>query len=241
MAEMRESRRIIASFPEFKNLPMYITEFNTSYNPFCPIHDTNYNAVLCAGLLAQLGDVAAGYSYWTFGDVFEEQGIPSRPFHGGFGLMANGLIPKPTLWAFAFFAGLQGEAAYRDDSALILKTADGGFDAVLWNLDGEEKRFDLTLPLSGRAAAMVERVDENCCNPLKCWHDMGEPADLTEAQLAFLRGAAQPARETLTPEDAEGGKRLSLTLGKNAVVHVRIVPVGEETSDFGYDYSYYCK
>ena len=155
--------------------------------------------------------------------------------------MANGLIPKPTLWAFAFFAGLQGEAAYRDDSALILKTADGGFDAVLWNLDGEEKRFDLTLPLSGRAAAMVERVDENCCNPLKCWHDMGEPADLTEAQLAFLRGAAQPARETLTPEDAEGGKRLSLTLGKNAVVHVRIVPVGEETSDFGYDYSYYCK
>ena len=241
VAEMRESRRIIDSFPEYKRLPLYITEFNTSYNPFCPIHDTNYNAALCAGLLAQLGDVAAGYSYWTFGDVFEEQGIPSRPFHGGFGMMANGLIPKPTLWTFAFFAGLKGDAAYRDDSALILKTEDGGFDAVLWNLDNEEKRFDLCLPLSGRAVAMVERVDEACCNPLKCWHDMGEPADLTEDQLAFLRGAAQPARKTLMPEDTENGKRLSLTLTKNAVVHLRIVPVEEEKSDFGYDYSYYCK
>ena len=88
---------------------------------------------------------------------------------------------------------------------------------------------------------MVERVDEACCNPLKCWHDMGEPADLTEGQLAFLRGAAKPARETLIPEDAENGKRLSLTLGKNAVVHVRVVPASEEKSDFGYDYSYYCK
>ena len=241
IAEMRESRSIIDSFPEYKGLPMYITEFNTSYNPFCPIHDTNYNAALCAGLLAQLGDVAAGYSYWTFGDVFEEQGIPSRPFHGGFGMMANGLIPKPTLWTFAFFAGLQGEAAYRDDSALILKTKDGGFEAVLWNLDEEEKRFDLRLPLTGRAMAMVERVDESCCNPLKCWHDMGEPADLIEGQLSFLQGAAQPARETLIPEDTEDGNRLTLTLTNHAVVHVQIVPVNKESSDFGYDYSYYCK
>ena len=240
VAEMKESRDIIDSFPEYKGLPMYITEFNTSYHPFCPIHDTNYNAALCAGLLAQLGDVAAGYSYWTFGDVFEEQGIPSRPFHGGFGLMANGLIPKPTLWTFAFFAGLKGEAMYRDDSALILKTPEGGWEAVLWNLDKEEKYFDISLPMKGRAAAMVERVDEKCCNPLKCWQEMGEPADLTEDQLAFLQGAAQPARETLIPQETDGVQRLSVTLGRNAVVRLRFMPA-EGTSDFGYDYAYYCR
>ena len=80
--EVRKTKEIIASFPEYAGLPLYITEFNTSYNPFCPIHDTNLNAALCAGLLARLGDLADGYSYWTFGDVFEEQGIPNRPFHG---------------------------------------------------------------------------------------------------------------------------------------------------------------
>ena len=131
IAEMRESRRIIASFPEYRELPMYITEFNTSYNPFCPIHDTNYNAALCAALLAQLGDVAEAYSYWTFGDVFEEQGIPSRPFHGGFGLMAGGSIPKPTLWTFSFFANLTGEPVWRDESAVIARRPEGGYEAVL--------------------------------------------------------------------------------------------------------------
>ena len=40
-------------------------------------------------------------SYWTFGDVFEEMGVPFTPFHGGFGLVANGCITKPTFWTFA--------------------------------------------------------------------------------------------------------------------------------------------
>ncbi len=240
IAEMQESRNVIDSFPEYRALPMYVTEFNTSYNPFCPIHDTNYNAALCAGLLSRLGDVADGYSYWTFGDVFEEQGIPSRPFHGGFGMMANGLIPKPTLWTFAFFAGLQGEAKYRDDSALILKRPDGGWEAVLWNLDGEEKRFDLRFPLPGRAAALLEKVDESCCNPLKCWHDLGEPSDLNEEQIAFLRGAGQPARETMIPAEKDGVQHLSVTLTPNAVVRLKVLPA-EEQRDMGYDYSYYCR
>lgn len=88
MDEMRTTRGIIDSFPEYRGLPMHITEFNTSYHPFCPIHDTNLNAAYIAALLARLGDVAASYSYWTFGDVFEEQGVPNTPFHGGFGMMA---------------------------------------------------------------------------------------------------------------------------------------------------------
>ena len=44
LAEMQETRDIIDSFPEYRGMEMHITEFNTSYNPFCPIHDTNLNA-----------------------------------------------------------------------------------------------------------------------------------------------------------------------------------------------------
>ena len=239
IAEMQESRNVIDSFPEYRGLPMYITEFNTSYNPFCPIHDTNYNAALCCGLLSRLGDVAEGYSYWTFGDVFEEQGIPSCPFHGGFGMMANGLIPKPTLWAFAFFSQLKGEAAYRDEHAVIVKRPDGGYEAVCWNLDEETLDLDIGLPVKGGAAALIERVDEECCNPLKCWHFLGEPADLNREQLEFLREAARPAREVILPRDEEGGKRVKVTLGKNGFLRLIVLP-REDTVDFGYDYSYYC-
>ncbi len=234
LEEMRESRRIIDSFPEYRGLPLYITEFNTSYNPFCPIHDTNYNAALCAGLLACLGDVAQGYSYWTFGDVFEEQGIPTRAFHGGFGLMANGCIPKPTLWTFAWFAGLTGDAVYRDEGAVIVRRPDSGYEAVLWNL-GEEREIELHLPLRD-AVALIELVDEETCNPLRAWHLMGEPASLGGEQLDALRRAGQPGVETRAAADG----RVCLTLRPNAVARLRLLPVKPET-DPGYDYTYYCK
>ena len=244
IAEMQASRDIIDSFPEYRGIPLYITEFNTSYNPFCPIHDTNRNAALCAALLARLGDIADGYSYWTFGDVFEEQGIPNRPFHGGFGLMANGLIPKPTLWAFSFFANLQGECVLRNDHAVIVRREDGGYDAVCWNLCGSESgeplELALSFPVREDAAALIDLVDGETCNPLACWHRMGEPADLTKEQLDFLRAAAQPARKVITPETENGKARVCLTLAPDAVVRLRLLPV-EKTSDPGYDYSWYCK
>ncbi len=241
IAEMQESRNVIDSFPEYKGLPMHITEFNTSYHPFCPIHDTVYNAALCAALLSRLGDVADSYSYWTFGDVFEEQGIPTRPFHGGFGLMANGLIAKPTLWVFSWFAGLLGEPKYRDEEAVIVRRGqDGGYEAVLWNLEDAEKRVEICLPLTGDAAVIAEWVDEEHGNPLKAWHLLGEPADLNEEQLSFLRAAGKPGETVLAPEKEKGGQKVTVTLKKNAVMRLRMVPV-EKRPDYGYDYSYYCE
>ena len=232
--EMRISRQIIRSFPEYRDLPLYITEFNTSYNPFCPIHDTNYNAALCAGVLSRIGDAADMCSYWTFGDVFEEQGIPTHPFHGGFGLTANDLIPKPTLWTFAFFAGLKGDPVYRDENAVIVHRADGGYEAVLWNL-GDEEQVEISLPLPD-AVVLTERVDGECCDPLRAWHLMGEPESLTEEQLRFLRRAAQPRAEALP---APEGKVL-VTLARNAVVRLKALPAPGR-GDEGYDYAYYCK
>ena len=235
--EMQATRDIIDSFPEYAGMEMHVTEFNTSYHPFCPIHDTNYNAALIAGLLSRMGDVCASYSYWTFGDVFEEQGVPSRPFHGGFGMMANQRIPKPTLWTFHFFNNLKGECIHRDDHCLIVKRADGSCEGVAWNIcqnECETIELSLSLPLKGRCVLTTEMVDETCCNPLKAWHDMGEPASLTENQLRFLRQAGQPLCGTQQTEDG----KVKLTLRENAVVRFTVKPL-QETNEFGYDYSWY--
>lgn len=237
MEEMQESRDIIDSFPEYAGMPMHITEFNTSYHPFCPIHDTNYNAALIAGLLARIGDVAASYSYWTFGDVFEEQGVPSRPFHGGFGMIANGLIAKPTLWTFAFFNNLSGIPVHRDEHSVIVRKADSSYEGIAWNIckgDRSELQLDVQLPLSGPLAVTTETVDEIVCNPLKVWHEMGEPASLTARQLRLLRQAGQPLCESAVAGDG----KITLTLRENAVVRFTAAPVDGE-SDFGYDYDWY--
>ena len=237
--EMQATRDIIDSFPEFKGMEMHVTEFNTSYHPFCPIHDTNYNAALIAGLLSRMGDVCASYSYWTFGDVFEEQGVPSRPFHGGFGMIANQLIPKPTLWTFHYFSNLKGECVHKDDHCLVMKKADGSYEGVAWNIGQAERddaELNLTLPLTGKCALTTETVDEVTCNPLKAWHDMGEPASLTAAQLRFLRQEAQPLCQT---QQAEDGK-FTLTLRENAVVRFTVCQVKGD-SDAGYEYDWYVK
>ena len=240
--EMRVSREIIDSFPEYKGIPLYITEFNTSYNPFCPIHDTSLNAALCAGLLARLGDVAQGYSYWTFGDVFEEQGIPPRPFHGGFGMLAEGCIEKPSVWAFSFFSRLSGEAVYRDDRMLLTRTASGGYEGILWNIcpeKAETAEVDLDLPQENASLALLsETVDEEHGNPLRAWHDMGEPASLTGDQRLFLKRAAAPWCRTERPAARDGRVHLHFTLAPNAVTYFRLIPGGMQR-DEGYDYGWY--
>ncbi|MBQ3079839.1 MAG: xylan 1,4-beta-xylosidase [Clostridia bacterium] len=236
--EMKESRRIIDSFPEFRGMDMHITEFNTSYNPFCPIHDTNYNAANIAGLLSVLGDVARSYSYWTFGDVFEEMGVPARPFHGGFGLIANGLIPKPTYWTFVFFNNLKGDCVYKDENAVIMREKNGSYQGVIWNIQSKHENAletEINLPITGEYALVTKTVDEESANPLKVWHDMGEKQSLTREETETLRLAGQPLVQS---------RRVSSTFTiqakPNAVIHFALSPVKMETEK-GYDYHWYEK
>ena len=239
LEEMRGTREVIDSFPEFRGMPMHITEFNTSYNPRCPIHDTPENACHIAGLLACLGDVAASYSYWTFGDVFEETGVPVTPFHGGFGMMADQCIPKPTLWAFSFFNNLSGSCVHRDAHSVVMRRADGSFEGVVWNLQRKGREalgVTLALPVAGRAVLQTRTVDEEHGNPLALWHAMGEPASLTEEQLSFLRESARPWTQARTGEDQASW---TLTLAPNAITHFTLSPA-PLTPDEGYDYRWYC-
>ena len=117
------------------------------------IHDTNLNAALIARQLSRLGDVNESYSYWTFGDVFEELGVPFSPFHGGFGLVAEGGIPKPTFWTFAFFKDLKrgkGTCVYKDDNVVILRCGENGYQGVAWNTaygkESSVKKLEISLP-----------------------------------------------------------------------------------------------
>ena len=239
--EAEGTRAIIDSFPEYKGMELHVTEFNTSYNPFCPIHDTNLNAVLTAGLLSRLGDTCASYSYWTFGDVFEEGGVPSRPFHGGFGMIANQMIIKPTMWTFAFFNNLKGEPVYRDDNMVLMRRKDGSYQGVAWNICQEKREaitLNVELPTTGKQVLMQRIVDEECCNPVKAWHEMGEPASLTKEQLAFLKDAGQPLCKTSQLTGEEAKTIFALELKQNALVQFTVNPA-EGESDEGYDYQWY--
>ena len=241
-ANLRTTRDIIDSFPEYKGLEIHITENNTSYIPNCPLHDTNQNAAFMAQQLSRLGDGNESYSYWTFGDVFEEQGVPFTPFHGGFGLVANGCIPKPTFWTFVFFKKLKEKAGYciyRDDNAVVMRLEDGSFRGVLWNMTnermGEALDFTLEIPGGEQGCLLTQLVDENHCNPLKLWHDMGEPANPSTEEIRLIREASMPFTRTMRPSFRNGEKTVSVRVEENGVLYFVWTP-GEIKSDLGYSY-----
>ena len=242
-ANLHTTREIIDSFPEYKGLQIHITEFNTSYIPNCPLHDTNQNAACIAYQLSRLGEDNESYSYWTFGDIFEEQGVPFTPFHGGFGMVANGCILKPTFWSFAFFKRLkekQGKCIYKDKNTVVMAYEDGSIRAVAWNniMHREGKAVDITYEMeSDRDFYLIsESVDEINCNPLKVWHDIGEPANPSKAQLKLLRSSDKPLVKSDILKSKEGKVKVQLHLEENAVVYFELAP-SEVKSDRGYDYN----
>lgn len=238
-ANLRTTRDIIDSHPQYKGLPIHITEFNTSYSPDNPIHDTNQNAAFLCHQLSRLGDVNESYSYWTFGDIFEENGVPYAPFHGGFGLVANGCIPKPTFWSFAFFKAIKGgECVHRSDEAVVVKCGDT-YKGVMWNhgrtRTGREISLSFSLPAEGDFCLVTKTVDEETCNPLKVWHDMGEPRSLNAAQKELLQHSAYPLVKSRRLS-AEGKLELSFELSEFAVEYFELMPA-PLTPDRGFDYN----
>lgn len=236
------SREIVDEFEEYKGLPIHLTEFNTSYTPKNPLHDTNQNAAYLAHQLSRLGEDNESYSYWTFGDIFEEQGVPFTPFHGGFGLVANGGIPKPTFWTFAFFKKLKekkGKCVYKDDNTLVMKLEDGSYRIVAWNHTTKRQGKDVELcyqleAKAGEYCLVQKLVDEECTNPLKTWHDLGEPANPKKAELEIILAASSPQLRT-SHLVSEGSLNVSVTLKENALLYMELVPV-KTTPDRGYSY-----
>lgn len=240
-SQLERSRDIVDSFSEFQGMDIHITEFNTSYIPECPIHDTNLNAAYVAHMLSRLGDKHASYSYWTFGDVFEEGGIAFTPFSGGFGLVANGLIPKPTFWTFAFFKRLKGDCVHRSEEALVVRKPGDEYCGLAWNADGRNtgEELDITIELPVKKGTpyclLVKTVDEECCNPLKVWHDMGEPANPSKKEVRLLQESARPRITTSRFEEGTGVISVALHLKKNGVQYFELTPAAIH-SDTGYSY-----
>lgn len=238
---LKSTRDIVDEFEEYRGKEIHLTEFNTSYIPNNPIHDTNLNAAYIAHQLSRLGDHHASYSYWTFGDIFEEFGVPFTPFHGGFGLVANGCIPKPTFYTFRFFKHLTGRCIYRSEQALVMVDDRGDYRGILWNpVYGDKKgkkELSFRFPAKNKEQySLIRRtVDEDTCNPLKVWHVMGEPASLTKEQKDLLKEAAQPLVTAQNLTAAEEWITCSFTLKENAVEYFELKRMIMK-SDRGYVY-----
>lgn len=222
--------------------PLHVTEFNTSYRPDNPVHDTAYNAAYLAPVLAGGGEHADSFAYWTFSDVFEEEGVPAAFFHGGFGMLAHRQVRKPTFHLYAFLARMGQDVLARGADHLVTRHAATGQVTVLaWQPVGgtedpaEPDRHELRLsipvtphvsdpqvtgvtPASDPSRVFVLRydVDESAGNAWAAWGEMGRPASPSGRQLDALHEASEPARRAYSlpvrPTGPAGEARVDLDL-----------------------------
>ncbi|MGW0860449.1 GH39 family glycosyl hydrolase [Streptomyces sp. NPDC002690] len=76
--------------------------------------------------------LADSFSYWTFSDVFEEVGIPTAPFHGGFGLLTHRQVKKATYHVYAFMAEMGEQVLARGEDHLVTRHGDGRVTVPAW-------------------------------------------------------------------------------------------------------------
>ena len=204
-------------------LPLIWSEFNASFKNETDVTDASYMGPWLAETVRQCDGLVQDMSYWTFSDVFEEQGVVKTPFYGGFGLFAAGGIPKPAFNAFALLHQLGTERLDLGAvGALLTRRSDGTLVVALWNYvkpatTAEPRTINLTLRNAAARSADVVALDPAHGDPRGTYEQMGSPRNPTPAQIETLRrAAAMPAsvRRTL-----DGG-HLSLTIPAAGLVLV---------------------
>lgn len=248
--QFAQPRALLAGTP-LAGLPVHITEFNTSYRPDNPIHDTAYNAAYLAPVLAGGGDHADSFSYWTFCDVFEESNIPTSFFHGGFGLLTHRQVAKPTYHLYAFLARMGSQVLARGEDHLVCADPSGRVTVLAWQPQGGSAADDagdrhdvrLSLPVTTPAGTapdgtgvfvLRERVNEADGNAFAAWREIGRPSSPTERELDLLRRAETPAVEHARLRSVGGRVELHLPLARHEVTFVELTPV-EDTRYVGLD------
>jgi xylan 1,4-beta-xylosidase len=181
----------------YPQLPLIISEFNATYTN-SGLTDTDYMGPWLAALASQCDGLTSMMSYWTFSDVFEEQGVPRRPLWGGYGLLTIGSVPKPAYNAFAMLHQL-GHVRIPDEQpgVLITRRRDGNVAVALWNpfVDGQQRGthtfvLQLTSP-PFPTQAQVQILDAARGDLYAAYMQMGRPRYPTAAQYRQLRQAAQ--------------------------------------------------
>jgi xylan 1,4-beta-xylosidase len=217
-------------------LPVYYTEWNNSPSPRDHYHDIPYNAAFIVKTIIDNMDLSLGcYSFWTFSDIFEECGLSSVPFHGGFGLLNIHGIPKPSYRAFELLSRLSGdrlEIAVSETSPTIDCIASSSQEGITILISNHQiplspiqaESVNITIKgINGIRAAFIERIDETHANPKRVWEEMGKPIYLDQGQIRKLIEASELVKEPVKCVEKEDGLLIDVVIQPHSVVAISLL------------------
>jgi len=245
IGDVRRVREQISA-SAFPGLPLYFTEWSTSYTPRDPVHDSYVSAPYILTKIKASEGLLQGMSYWTYSDLFEESGPPPASFHGGFGLLNREGIRKPAFFAYKYLHAVEGDEIAAIDPEAMLSTKDGSLTAVIWDFEQPEQKVSdrpfYTKVISAHSAVPVElqvthlvpgaayrlevyRTGYHANDAYTAYMEMGSPKDLTPSQVAHLNDLTRDLPETrrLMHSGPDGTIEVELPMNSNDIVLVKLV------------------
>jgi xylan 1,4-beta-xylosidase len=244
VGDVRRVRSEISNSP-FPNLPLYISEWSTSYTPRDAVHDSYISASYILSKLKACQGMAQGMSYWTYTDLFEEPGPPTAPFQGGFGLMNPQGIRKPAYFAYKYLHALQGENLPSNDEQSMFSKRGSAIAGVIWDFEQPDQKvsnhsfYTRLIPSHKAAPVMVQAVH---LEPKSVYHlnvyrtgyrandaysayiEMGSPKSLTEQQVSQLNRLTQdlPEIDKDLRSGSTGTLEFTLPMNSNDIVLIKL-------------------
>ena len=191
-------------------LPLHYTEWNSSSSFNDHIHDHYRQAAYILEKVKRVGNSASSFSYWTFTDIFEEDGPRQTPFDGDFGLINYQDIKKPAFYAYRYLNLLgKQELQNADTSSWICRDNKGGIQVLLYDFTdkifpshADSKAFysKIIAPGSkgkvnlvyknlspGKYTMTVYKTGYGANDPYTTYLQMGAPSQLTRPQVELIK------------------------------------------------------
>lgn len=211
------------------DLPLLYTEWNLCASFSAPCNDTSMQAAYVLHTILGSQESITGSSVWCFSDLFEELHQFPEEFHGGFGLMTQSGIKKPTYYALEFL-NEAGDIVYdipvgRDVDAVVFKK-ENETHIILSKLNftacDESENVVIRIEREKTGKVVLNRIDENHCNPLKKWEKLGKPQVPPPSLLEEIRLGSAVTDEEIDYRYADGYIELSTTVGANEIKRIVI-------------------
>jgi xylan 1,4-beta-xylosidase len=213
------------------------------------MHDQYHQASFILDKVRRATPYVDSMSYWTFTDIFEENGPRFTPFHGGFGMINLEGIKKPSFYAFKFLSELGKLDVESDDAqSWVTKSPDGSVRALVWDyspvvppqgqvdqtfykqkLPATDKgalELDLSHVRDGEYSLAVYQTGYKQNDAYTAYVEMGAPNQLTREQVRALNAASAGAPIIQAKVTVKGGRFVrSVPLRSNDVFLFVLTPV----------------
>ncbi|MBU5437842.1 helix-turn-helix domain-containing protein [Tissierella sp. MSJ-40] len=199
------------------NTELHITEWNASSYSRNLIHDTCFMSTFIISNILKSINIVDSIGYWTFTDIMEEAKAGISPFHGGFGLINNNGLKKPSYFAYYFLSKLGEKIIEQNEEYIITKSGEDiqilvynhtYFDDLFLNGDTSaltnterylvyeekaEREVEININgISGKYKITRYQLNREYGSVFDEWIKMGTPENMTQEELNYLKGKAYP-------------------------------------------------